>query len=497
MQRKFILPATLLCDFYKVSHREQYPENTEVIYATWTPRTSRKSNINKIVAFGFQGFIKEYLIDYFNENFFNRPLEEVLEEYSRVIKYALGKENPDTSHIKALHNLGYLPVKICAVEEGTLIPIRVPMMTIENTIPEFFWITNYLETLMSCYLWQPMTSATISKEYRELLDNYAELTGGAKEAVPFQGHDFSLRGMGALQAGMTSGAGHLLNFTGTDTIPSILYLENYYNANIENEMVGSSIPATEHSVQCAGGEDEELETYRRLINEVYPSGIASIVSDTWDLWGVLTHILPELKDDIMARDGKIVIRPDSGDPVKIVCGDPEAEDWRARKGVIELLWDLFGGTVTDKGYKVLDSHIGCIYGDAITIERCAEICHRLALKGFASTNMVYGIGSFTFQYNTRDTFGFALKTTYSIINGEEKFLFKNPKTDDGVKKSQRGKVAVLRNSDSEITFIDGLNNLQYSNIENNLLRPIFNNGELLIDDTLSNIRERLAKQKLR
>lgn len=497
MNKNFKLPATLLCDFYKVSHREQYPENTEVIYATWTPRTSRKEGINKVVAFGFQGFIKEYLIDYFNENFFNRPLEEVVEEYARVIKYALGKENPDTSHIEALHKLGYIPVKICAVPEGTLVPIRVPMMTIENTIPEFFWITNYLETLMSCYLWQPMTSATISKEYREVLDSYAKFTGGDESAVAFQGHDFSLRGMGSLQSGMTSGAGHLLNFTGTDTIPSILYLENYYNSNIEKELIGSSIPATEHSVQCAGGEDDELETYRRLINEVYPSGIASIVSDTWDLWAVLTEILPQLKDDIMMRDGKIVIRPDSGDPVKIVCGDPEAEDWRARKGVIELLWDLFGGTKTSKGYKVLDSHIGCIYGDAITIDRCREICSELAKKGFASTNMVYGIGSFTFQYNTRDTFGFALKTTYAVIDGEEKFLFKNPKTDDGTKKSQRGKVIVMKNSDGELELMDGLNEQQYRNARNNLLETVFENGKIVKEQSLSEIRERLAKQSLR
>lgn len=497
MNKNFKVPATLLCDFYKVSHREQYPTDTEVIYATWTPRTTRKPSIQKVVAFGFQGFIKEYLIEYFNENFFSRPLEEVVEEYARVIKFALGKENPDTTHIEALHKLGYMPVKICAVPEGITVPVRVPMMTIENTIPEFFWVTNYLETLMSCYLWQPMTSATISKEYRDVLDYFAEMTGGDKNVVPFQGHDFSLRGMGALEAGMTSGAGHLLNFTGTDTIPAILYAEHFYNANIETEMVATSIPATEHSVQCAGGEEEELETYRRLINDVYPSGIASIVSDTWDLWAVLTEILPQLRDDIMNRDGKIVIRPDSGDPVKIVCGDPDSEDWRARKGVIELLWDLFGGTETEKGYKVLDSHIGCIYGDAITIERCTEICSRLADKGFASTNMVYGIGSFTFQYNTRDTFGFALKTTYAVIGGEEKFLFKNPKTDDGTKKSQRGKVAVLTAPDNQITFVDGLNALQYSNVRNNLLRPIFNNGQLLVDDSLSTIRERLATQTLR
>ena len=489
---KYIYPATLLCDFYKVSHKEQYPKDTDKIYSTWTPRTSRVEGIDKVVAFGFQAFIKEYLINYFNENFFNRNIDDVANEYKRVIKYTLGVQNPNVSHIIELHKLGYLPLKIKAVKEGTLIPIRVPMLTVENTSPKFFWLTNYIETLMSCCLWQPSTNATLAKEYRKILDEYAEKTGGDMSFVQFQGHDFSFRGKDSLDSAKSSGAGHLLSFVGTDTIPSILYLEEFYNANIENELVGTSIPATEHSVMCAYGQDE-LESYKRIITEVYPNGFVSIVSDTWDLWSVLNNVIKPLKSEIMNREGKVVIRPDSGDPVKIICGDLKSDNENERKGVIEILWDIFGGTITDKNYKVLDSHIGCIYGDAITLERCKEICEQLMKKGFASTNMVYGIGSFTYQYNTRDTFGFALKSTYALINEEEKFLFKDPVTDNGIKKSQKGLVVVYKEN-GNIIYIDNLTLEQRENYKDiDLLENVFVDGKLLRDESLSEIRERVSK----
>jgi nicotinamide phosphoribosyltransferase len=330
MNNANIYPATLLCDFYKVSHKNQYPKGTELVYSTWTARTTRLTDINEVVAFGFQSFIKQYVIEYFNEHFFARPKEEVVAEYTRVLKYALGEANPDASHIEALHELGYMPIRIKAVEEGTLVPVRVPMLTIENTLPEFFWLTNYLETLMSCQLWMPATSATLAFEYRKILEDFALRTNGDTSGVPFQGHDFSMRGMGAFEAALGSSAGHLISFTGTDTIPAILYHEKYYNANMEKELVGTSIPATEHSVMCAHGRDE-MASYRYLINEVYPTGFVSIVSDTWDLWTVLDEVIRGLKDDIMKRDGRVVIRPDSGDPVKIICGDPAGESEFERK----------------------------------------------------------------------------------------------------------------------------------------------------------------------
>lgn len=492
---RYIYPATLLCDFYKISHREQYPPNTQKIYSTWTPRETRIPSISEVVAFGFQAFIQEYLIDYFRDNFFSRDIEEVVDEYTRVISATLGVENPDTQHIRDLHSLGYLPLRIRAVPEGTRVPVKVPMLTVENTREKFFWVTNYIETLMSCGLWQAATSATIAHRYRTILEYWAEKTGGSKDFVKFQGHDFSFRGMGSLESAKHSAGGHLLSFVGTDTIPGILFLEEFYYANVEKELIGTSIPATEHSVMCAYGHDE-VAAYKNIITKVYPKGFVSIVSDTWNLWDVLNKVIWQLRGEILARDGKVVIRPDSGDPVKIICGDPESENEDAKMGVIQILWDIFGGITNAKGYKELDPHIGVIYGDAITLDRANEICSILEEKGFASTNMVYGIGSYTYQHNTRDTFGFALKSTYAKIDGKEVFLEKDPITDDGVKKSATGMVAVLE-KDGILTLSQGWQEHQLAELEktnHNFLEDVFVDGQLVRTETLGEIRNRLWNQ---
>jgi len=262
------------------------------------------------------------------------------------------------------------------------------MLTIYNTLPAFFWVTNFLETIMSTELWLPMTTATISKEYKDLLVNWGNKTCDHLEHIPFQAHDFSMRGMAGLEAAQMSGAGHLLSFSGTDTIPAIDYLEEYYLADCEQELIGASIPATEHSVMSMGEKEHEIDTFKRLITEIYPQGMLSIVSDTWDLWKVLDEYLPTLKSEILARDGKVIIRPDSGDPVEIIVGGPSTP---FRKGVVELLWETFGGHVNELGFKVLDNHIGVIYGDSITLDRAERICAGLAAKGFASSNIVFGV----------------------------------------------------------------------------------------------------------
>ena len=491
------LNPMLVSDFYKQSHREQYPQGTEKVYSTWTPRTSRIDGIDKVVCFGVQGFIKKYLIDYFNKNFFDISEEEAVSSFERMIKFTLGKTEVDTSHIRALHQLGYLPIEIKSLKEGTLTPIRVPMLTIENTNPDFFWLTNFLETLMSCELWQSMTSATLAFQYRKIVEKYAKETCDDNSHVPFQCHDFSMRGMSSVESSISSGMGHLLSFSGTDTIPAIFGLEQYYNANIEKELVGTSISATEHSVMCSYGNTNEFELFKHLLLDVYPTGLFSAVSDTWDLWKVVTEYIPALKEEILGRDGRLVVRPDSGVPEDIVCGDINApEGSPERKGVVELLWETFGGTINSKGYKVLDPHIGCIYGDSITLERADEICKRLKDKGFASSNIVFGVGSFTYQYNTRDTFGFALKATYVVVNGEERLIFKNPKTDNGVKKSQRGLVNVIDDGIG-ITYADGFYKADYEaeqEINPTLLETVFKDGKLVRDESLAEIRERLSKE---
>lgn len=478
----------LLTDGYKVDHKRQYPNGTTLVYSNWTPRKSRIEGIDNVVFFGLQYFLKKYIIQDFDLHFFKQPKEVVVKKYARRINNYLGENQVGTKHIEDLHDLGYIPMVFKALPEGTSVPIRVPMFTMYNTLPEFFWLTNYFETLLSAVIWLPCNSATIAKEYRKVLDQYAQETSSTPEFVDWQGHDFSMRGMGGIEAAVTSAAAHLLSFRGTDTIPAIEFLEEYYNANSDTELIGGSVAATEHSVMCMGTTEGEFETFKRLICEVYPKGIVSIVSDTWDLWKVLTDYLPRLKNEIIAREGKVVIRPDSGNPVDIICGNPNGKTVQEKKGVIELLWDVFGGSTNAKGYKELVPQIGAIYGDSITIARATTICERLKAKGFASTNVVLGIGSFTYQYNTRDTFGFAMKATYGEVNGQGRAIFKDPITDDGTKKSAKGLM--------KIDLVDGIYRLtdevSWEEEQKGALKEVFRDGKLLINQTLSEIRANVA-----
>ncbi|QLE00122.1 nicotinate phosphoribosyltransferase [Galbibacter sp. BG1] len=477
----------LFTDGYKIDHRRQYPDGTTLVYSNWTPRKSRIEGIDKVVFFGLQYFIKKYILEDFKINFFDQPKAEVCKKYTRRINNYLGENSVGIAHIEALHDLGYIPMCIKALPEGVSVPIRVPMFTMYNTIPEFFWLTNYFETLLSTTVWLPCNSATIAKQYRLVLDKYAEETSTVEELVDWQGHDFSMRGMAGLEAALLSAAGHLLSFTGTDTVPAIDFLENYYGADADKELIGGSVAATEHSVMSMGTNSGELETFKRLITEIYPKGIVSIVSDTWDLWKVLTVYLPKLKEEVLRREGKVVVRPDSGDPVDIICGNPNGKTVEERKGVIELLWDIFGGTENKKGYKELDPHIGAIYGDSITIERATQICERLKNKGFASTNVVLGIGSFTYQYNTRDTFGFAMKATYGEVNGEGREIYKDPITDDGTKKSAKGLIKIeLENGEYKM-----YDRVSWDEEKEGALKVVFKDGELIVDQSLQEIRKRI------
>lgn len=479
----------LLKDGYKTDHRRQYPEGTTTVYSNLTPRASRVEGVDKVVFFGLQYFCMEYLIRQFDEGFFDLSESDAVEPYRRCMDCYLGPGAISVDHIRELHQLGYLPLRIKAVPEGTRVPLRVPMLTIVNTHPRFFWLTNMLETILCNVLWMPCTSATTAYRYRRRFEDYCQKTAADFEMVKFQGHDFSFRGLAGLEAAQLSGAAHLLSFVGTDTIPAIGFLEQFYGANAEKEMVGCSVPATEHSVQCMGGEEGELATYHRLITEVYPTGIVSIVSDTWDFWGVLTEILPALKVEIMARSGKLVIRPDSGDPVKILCGDPdEPPGTPAHKGAVRVLWETFGGTETANGYRVLDSHVGLIYGDSITPERQLEILSKLRMAGFASTNVVLGIGSFTYQYVTRDTYGFAMKATYGEVDGRPVAIFKKPKTDSGLKNSAKGLLCVRRDDKGELKLIEDCTPVEE---KGGVLETVFENGKLLRRETLASIRTRL------
>lgn len=491
---KAVLPA-LLVDGYKVGHVFQYPADTTFVYSNLTPRKSRSGEDAGVVFFGLQYFVEEYLVRQFNENFFSRPEAEVMEAYRRRIENYLGKDAITFDHIRALHKYGRIPLKIKAVKEGTVVPHGVPMLTLCNTAPEFFWVTNMLETILSAVIWKGCTSATSAHRFRGTFERYSRLTVGAapNPFIDWQGHDFSFRGMSGLEDASISGAAHLLSFTGTDTIPAIDFLETYYGANSDKELVGGSVSATEHSVMCMGLEASEQETFRRLIEDVYPAGIVSIVSDTWDFWKVLTEILPALKDKILARNGKVVIRPDSGDPAKIVNGDPAAPtgspEW---KGAIRLLDEIFGSTKTATGFRVLDSHIGLIYGDSITPDRQEQILAGLLKNGYASDNVVLGIGSYNYQYVTRDTHGFAVKATFGSTRSRgDTAIYKDPKTDDGTKRSARGLLRV----DRENGTLKLRDNVSREEEQGGLLETVFDDGKVVRVETLAQIRETLRGEK--
>jgi nicotinamide phosphoribosyltransferase len=503
----------LLTDGYKTGHHQQYPKGTTLVYSNFTPRSNKYApkGCDKVVSFGQQMVIQQ-IHEAFQNEFFSKPKDDVCGEMKGELSMYLGTDY-DVSHFEALHDLGYLPIRVKAIEEGTLVPMKVPVLTIYNTHPDFYWITNYLETIISNLLWKPMTSATIAHAYRKVLTKWQQKTDSEKGwFIDWQGHDFSMRGMDSVDAVISSGLGHLTSFLGTDSLPTLYGARKYYG---ETEFVGGSVNATEHSVMCAGGSDDEVGTFRRLL-ETYPTGILSIVSDTWDLWKVCTEHLVTLKEEILARDGKLVIRPDSGDPVDILCGDRGHSWYRSNykevkdkdgnylvdfygdleinegktvsphqyKGVIELLWDVFGGTINEQGYKVLDPHIGAIYGDSITIYRADEICARLEAKGFASTNVVLGIGSFTYQYNTRDTFGFAMKATYVEVDGVGREIFKDPITDDGTKKSATGLLMIS----SDMILLD---KVSWDLEPQGMLQNIYLDGYFINKTTLTEIRNKL------
>ena len=521
----------LLVDNYKLEHVFQYPEGMSKLYSNFTPRASRIKDIDLVVVFGIQKFIKDYLIKAFDEHFFCRDknidtwtTEEQSNSYykSKVLnKYKKHVKLESYKHIEDLWDLGYLPIEIKALPEGTKCPIGVPMLTITNTLPEFAWLVNYLETLISTQLWQAMTSATISNKYREIIDKWSFKTTGTTEDNEWMGHDFSMRGMSSVETAIISGMAHLLSFRGTDVVPAIYQMEEDYNVD---NLIAGGVPATEHSVMCMGQKEEEIETFRRLL-KTYPTGILSVVSDTWDLWKVVTEYLPILKDEILARDGKLVIRPDSGNPADIICGKflpdngwdgicPDQKEFRfstiedtnEQRGVIQLLWDIFGGTINEQGYKVLDPHIGLIYGDGIGLHNLDEINSRLEAKEFATTNWVAGFGSYGYQYNTRDTFGFAMKATYGEISSskpkfsgdnnvevEAREIFKDPITDSGTKKSAKGLLQVYQTEGAH-----GKSKLQlkqsctWEEESQGLLQTVFKDGKLVKETTLDEIKERLG-----
>lgn len=484
-------------DAYKIGHLHMFAPGTSRVLTNFTARGSRIDGVDKTVFFGLQAYLRKIFAEW--DEFFaldELELDEVLEAYDQRVVSLLGA-SVGTDHLRALWELGYLPLRFNALPEGSRVPLRVPFMTVENTHPDFYWLpTAYFETDLSAHLWQPITSATTSHRLREMLNRKARKAGlDAGSSVAFIGHDFSYRGLTGDWAIGASGAAHLLSFLGSDNLPAEDFALDYYD-----EPTGMvSVPATEHAVMMSSIPDATNEADRRAgefdqfdrLLDTFPNGFLSVVSDTFDLWRVLTDFLPRLKDKVLARNGRLVIRPDSGDPELILCGDPDApEGSPQRRGVVGLLYDEFGGT-EENGYITLNDHVGAIYGDSITYDRADSITDNLMRQGFSPLSVVFGIGSYNFQYQTRDTFGMAMKATWALVNGEPRDLLKDPITDSGVKKSATGRLAVLTDDDGELYLVE---KASIDDEERSELRTVVENGEWKSVSTYSEIRNRLARQ---
>lgn len=521
----FIINALYWTDGYKPGHKAMLAPGTTRLYGTWIPRSLKHAppGITKIVSFG-QLFGWKWVHDAFEDGFFTQTKRYAL-QFSKDMALYLGMEY-DGKHFEQLYDLGYLPIKVKALPEGIETGTNIPHMTFINTVDGFAWLTLYLETIISSVVWKASTSATIAKQYRKQATEWVTKTDKDNLwLVDFMCHDFSARGLSPFDC-IASGLGHATSFRGSDTLPVIPAARYYYNEP-DDEVVINSVNASEHSVSTTKiftvGEQQMISDWMKI----FPKGILSVVSDTFDLWKLITEYLPALKEEILARDGKLVIRPDSGDPVDIICGVQYDKDmdfkttdgllnktkWDGlnkkvyrevtpveQKGVIELLWDIFGGTINEQGYKVLDHHIGAIYGDSITLDRQLQIYKRLEAKGFAATNIVLGVGSFTYQMNTRDTFGWAAKGAWFEVKTTGDFpspptytgynIYKDPITDDGTKKSLKGMIAVHQGEDGEYFAIQ---ECTVEEEQQGVLQTIYEDGEFYNQTTLTQIRELLRK----
>lgn len=479
----------LLIDFYKAVHAEMLPAKITKSVSYFTPRMSRVRMWNKVVMFELQGFVKTYLIDYFNERFFERPIDEVISEYERIMDASLGKGVYGLQKIKDLHALGYLPIEIWALPEGTKVPMHVPMFCITNTHDDFAWLPQALESLISAEAWHPMLVATVGATYRDIVNKFYDETCDDSVSRNKALGSFDFRGEECTDSAIKAAAGWCLSFVNTATVPVIPYLEKLYNCDCTKEPVAFGSPSTEHAVMCSNYavDGDEVTLLKRLLTEIYPDTSFSAVLDSYDYWNVIDNVLPQIKPEIMAHNGCMLMRGDSGDCIEVVT-----------KTVFKL-WDEFGGTINSKGYKVLDPHVKVIYGDSITIQRCERIYEILKDNGFAASNVALGVGSFSFQCVeedgilkpfTRDTFSSCIKATYCEIDHKPYPIFKNPK-EGGFKKSQKGCCLVYKNDNGELCYKDEYTWKEVSCNSKQELKAIFRNSELLIDDSFANIRNRL------
>lgn len=458
-------------DVYKMGHLLMYPPDLTKIYSYMIARRGEK--YPKGVFFGAQYYIQEYLQHF--------PTLADVNEFMALKERILGPAHSDEvrNKLESLVELGYWPLKIESVLEGTVVDHGNVLMTFENTHPDFPWVVGFLESLF-LKIWNTTTVATFSSQFRNIANHWADVTCN-RGHVPYQVHDFGYRGCSSEETALVSGMSHLVAFNGSDTVPAIWGIEKYYDAP---SGIGVSVPATEHSVMCSYGIDGEYDAFDSILH-LYPNGILSVVSDTYNLWNILTDYASSRKDVIMGREGKLVFRPDGGFPPYIIAGDPTAATGTVeRAGAIELLGNVFGYTVNDKGYKELDPHVGLIFGEGMTHERFSQTCELLEKKGWASNNFVIGVGGLLLQSHNRDHMGFALKAIYAERNGIPMNLMKNPITSQS-KRSHSGLLALEIEDGTYVTHPREAN-------EPSGLETLYTDGVQHYILNLGEIRERVA-----
>lgn len=446
-------------DSYKASHWLQYPKGTE--YISYYIEARRESF--DVVMFGLQAFIKEYLL---------KPIcQQDVNEAEIVLKaHGLPFYRDGWQHLIHKHQ-GYLPLKIEAVPEGTVLPVGNVVCQITNTDPDFFWLVGYLETALLRAIWYPSTVASLSyfckKQIRQALIKSANDLSG----LDFQLHDFGARGASSLETVALGGLAHLVNFKGTDSVSALIAAKRWYNIN---EMPAFSIPAAEHSTITSWGKDREINAYQNMIECFGGEGkLYSVVSDSYDLWHALEHIWGEkLKDLVIEKGGRLIIRPDSGNPIEIICK------------TLEILANKFGYILNQKGYKVLPDCLRIIQGDGINAQSLPKILDAVMQKGFSAENVNFGMGGGLLQQVNRDTMSWAMKASAICINGQWQEIYKDPITSQS-KRSKKGVLALVKQGSDWLTIKQSELNGQ-----TNQLQTVFFNGKLFIEENLTEIRLR-------
>lgn len=447
-------------DSYKASHYLQYPPGTQTVSSYIEARGGRFA---RGLFFGLQAFVKAYLL---------RPITRADIDEADALFAAHGVPffRAGWEHILSAHD-GLLPLEIEALPEGMVVPTGTALVQVRNTDPQAYWLTSYMETALLRAIWYPTTVATLSWQTKQVIRQALVATCDDPEAqLPFKLHDFGARGVAAHEAAALGGMAHLVNFKGTDTVAALVAARRYYGA----EMAGFSIPAAEHSTITAWGRDGEAAAYGNMLAQfAQPGKLVAVVSDSYDIYRAVSEIWgQQLRETVRQSGATVVIRPDSGTPEDVV---PE---------VLTRLYDAFGGRVNGKGYRVLADCVRVIQGDGVDVDSIGVILQRIQAAGFSTENVAFGMGGGLLQKVNRDTMSFAMKASAIEINGAWRDVYKQPVTDQG-KHSKRGRLAVVRNA-------TGIQTLRHEALagQANLLRPVFRNGALLVDDTFEEVRRR-------